>query len=114
MSRNKTPVSLCDGLCHLVLFRSSQLNFSGQLITATHALGVPFKRSFGLSGQGDPGSPRLTEILIVEVPEIYVIHHPDGYNREGKDLGPRFQVPGDYPIGSSKRHMGMKLTLNHV
>ncbi len=62
-------------------------------------LWVPHSSRFWLQWARIPRDLRvLTVILVVKMPEIYVIHHPDGYDRKRKDLSTGFQVAGDYFI----------------
>src|ERR1700677_674654 len=60
------------------------------------------------------GSASLAVVLLVKMPEIDVIHHPDGYDREGEDLSAGFQVTCNHLVRRGERHMRMKPAINDV
>jgi hypothetical protein len=50
----------------------------------------------------------LAVIFVVKVPEInIIIHHSDGYDREGEDFRAGLEVAGDDLVGRGKGHMGV-------
>ena len=50
----------------------------------------------------------LAVIFVVKMPEInIIIHHSDGYDREGEDFRAGFEVAGDDLVGRGEGHMGM-------
>src|ERR1700722_12615073 len=57
---------------------------------------------------------RLAKCLVVKVPEINVVHHPNGEDGEGKDLGAGFEVAGDHFVRRGQGHVRMKLALDDV
>ena len=40
--------------------------------------------------------------IIVEPPEINIIHHPNGCNRKREDLSARFEMAGDHLVRVSR------------
>jgi hypothetical protein len=42
-----------------------------------------------------PGKKTSTKrVLVTQMPEVYIIHHTDGHNKEGKKIDSRFQGLG--------------------